>query len=213
MDQYIDNYCERLAPGLWAEPFNAITNLAFLVCAFMVWRLSRRLQRQSVSIDILVSLLVAIGIGSGLFHTFANHATQLMDVVPISLFQVGFLWLYLRRIANLDTRITGGIVLVFLIGGWWTSQWTHYLNGSLGYAPALLFVAGLATYHWRHARNERYALVHATLLFAIALTFRTMDLAICPTFPVGVHFLWHLCNAGVLYLSMRALLANYPHPT
>jgi hypothetical protein len=25
----IDAYCERLGPGLWAEPLNALTNLAF----------------------------------------------------------------------------------------------------------------------------------------------------------------------------------------
>lgn len=25
----IDHYCERTGPGLWAEPVNALTNLAF----------------------------------------------------------------------------------------------------------------------------------------------------------------------------------------
>jgi hypothetical protein len=36
----IDAYCERLGPGLWAEPLNALTNLAFIVAALIcAWRL------------------------------------------------------------------------------------------------------------------------------------------------------------------------------
>ena len=34
----IDAYCERLGPGLWAEPLNAVTNLAFLVAALFCAR-------------------------------------------------------------------------------------------------------------------------------------------------------------------------------
>ena len=29
----IDIYCERTAPGFWDEPFNALTNAAFLIAA------------------------------------------------------------------------------------------------------------------------------------------------------------------------------------
>jgi len=38
----IDLYCERLGPGLWAEPLNALTNLAFLLTALASWQLARR---------------------------------------------------------------------------------------------------------------------------------------------------------------------------
>jgi hypothetical protein len=46
----------------------------------------------------------------------------------------------------------------------------------------------------------------ATSVFVIALTFRTLDDAICPMFPVGTHFLWHLLNAVAIYYAARALL-------
>jgi hypothetical protein len=36
----IDAYCERLGPGLWAEPLNAVTNLAFIVAAVICLRVS-----------------------------------------------------------------------------------------------------------------------------------------------------------------------------
>lgn len=34
----IDAYCERLGPGFWGEPLNAISNLAFCLTAWLVWR-------------------------------------------------------------------------------------------------------------------------------------------------------------------------------
>ena len=37
----IDGYCERLGPGFWAEPLNALTNLAFLIAALVMWRRTR----------------------------------------------------------------------------------------------------------------------------------------------------------------------------
>lgn len=40
MTDYVDGYCERVAPGLWGEPLNSLSNLAFLVAAVLVWRLA-----------------------------------------------------------------------------------------------------------------------------------------------------------------------------
>ncbi len=34
----VDAYCERLEPGFWDEPLNAISNLAFWLSAWLVWR-------------------------------------------------------------------------------------------------------------------------------------------------------------------------------
>ena len=34
-------YCERLGPGLWAEPLNAVSNLAFFGFAWKLWRENR----------------------------------------------------------------------------------------------------------------------------------------------------------------------------
>ena len=50
LELMIDLYCERQAPGLGAEPINALTNLAFLVSAWATWRLMRRrAERRRVS--------------------------------------------------------------------------------------------------------------------------------------------------------------------
>ena len=43
-------------------------------------------------------------------------------------------------------------------------------------------------------------------MFVVSLAFRTMDQAVCPAFPLGTHFIWHLLNAGVLYILLRAAI-------
>ena len=35
---FLDKYCERTAAELFNEPLNAITNLAFLLAAYLAWR-------------------------------------------------------------------------------------------------------------------------------------------------------------------------------
>jgi hypothetical protein len=42
-------------------------------------------------------------------------------------------------------------------------------------------------------------------IFSLSLVLRTVDAAICPAFPLGTHFIWHLLNGLVLYLGMRLL--------
>jgi hypothetical protein len=44
------------------------------------------------------------------------------------------------------------------------------------------------------------------ILFCLALTFRTIDLAACAWVSFGTHFLWHLFNGAVFYLAMRAII-------
>ena len=45
----IDIYCERVGPGLWAEPVNALTNLSFLAAAAFVLALLPRLRGRAQS--------------------------------------------------------------------------------------------------------------------------------------------------------------------
>ena len=38
----IDIYCERIDTAFWAEPVNAVTNLAFILAALYGWRLAAK---------------------------------------------------------------------------------------------------------------------------------------------------------------------------
>jgi hypothetical protein len=204
----IDIYCERLTPGLLAEPVNAATNLAFFVAAWFAWRLARQSGSQTPSLMLLIGLLVAIGTGSLLFHTFANRWSMFADVLPILFFQATYLWVYTARVMrwNLIGRIAA--VATWLLAGVVFAQAPEHLNGSLAYAPALIALVLLGGYHARHVLVERFLLLQAAGLLLLSLTLRTLDPVVCGTLPLGTHFLWHLVNGVVLYLSLRALLLH-----
>jgi hypothetical protein len=198
----LDLYCERLGPGLLAEPLNAITNGAFLVAA---WRLAN-LARGDRGVLALAALALAIGVGSSLFHTFATGWALAADVLPILLFQLLFLLLYLRRQVGLGAAPAAGLCLAFLLACLAGRSAPAVLNGSLAYAPTLAVLALLA---WHQLRQEHSAqLLAATGLFSLSLLLRSVDNALCPLFPIGTHLFWHLLNAAVLVLSGRALLAS-----
>jgi sulfite exporter TauE/SafE len=85
------------------------------------------------------------------------------------------------------------------------------LNGSVGYLPALAALSIFAALLWSRGQSETArALAAAALLFAISLVFRTIDRAVCPMFPLGAHFVWHLLNACVLWLLLRAAIRAAP---
>lgn len=44
--------------------------------------------------------------------------------------------------------------------------------------------------------------------FFVSLAFRTLDQWLCPCLPIGTHFLWHLLNGVLLYLTMKALILH-----
>ncbi len=209
----IDLYCERTAIGFWNEPFNALTNLAFLVAAFFLMDQARQHHRLHPSVVLLAILCAAIGVGSFLFHTFASPWSLNADVWPILLFQIAFLFLYCRRIVNTGLGRSLLIVLSFLLVNVLTGQIPERLNGSIVYLPSLLFLGALSIYHFRNRCADRCLLLKATVLFLVSLFFRTLDLALCGLWPVGTHFLWHLLNGLVLYLVGRAYMLNLPRTT
>jgi hypothetical protein len=206
LSAYIDIYCERLGPGLLAEPVNASTNAAlFAAAAVLAWQAQRRGQLDR-PIALLLAIMVAIGIGSTLFHTFATLWARVLDEVPILLFQLAYLWIYARRVIGLGRTISLGMLAAFLAVALYARQFPHLLNGSLVYAPALAVTSALGAFHARTVRCRRWTLLAATGVLLMAVWARTVDAAVCERFPLGTHFLWHLAVALVLYLSMRALL-------
>ena len=87
---YIDIYCERLQPGFWAEPVNALTNGAFLIAALIVWPMVGRQGR------ILAALVAAVGIGSFLYHTYATQWGSAVDVGASAVFTLTYLYFATR---------------------------------------------------------------------------------------------------------------------
>lgn len=211
-DTAIDIYCERTSAAFWAEPVNALSNLSFIVAALLLLMLLRRRQTPAgwQAVFLIVNLAV-IGLGSFLFHTFADRATMLADLLPIFIYQLAFLAFYGRFVAGWRLPTVAVLLLAFLLVNAAFAQLpAHWLNGSLLYGGALLFIGALAALHQRSGRREPGILWLAFAIFVVALACRSLDDWICPTWPLGTHFLWHLLNGLVLYLTTRAYLLNQP---
>jgi hypothetical protein len=207
----IDLYCERTDASFWAEPANALTNAAFLIAAaaaFAQWRgrgADGRANGRDFPALALIVVVIAVGLGSFAFHTVATRGAMLADVIPIAVFIYGYLLLALRRFLHLPAGLAITIVVAYAVGSQalsWLAP-ARALNGSVGYLPALIALIVVA----RTARGAaRRSLELAVMLFTLSLALRTIDLEACETFPLGTHFVWHLLNAAVLYVLLRAVI-------
>ena len=210
MNNYIDLYCERVLPGLLDEPLNAVSNISFLIAAWFIWQLAQKqYQKIPAGIYILTILAFSIGIGSTLFHTFANRLSYFLDVIPILIFQLCFLSLYSRQVMKMKYFAIGLLIVGFLFMSGLSRQFTYILNGSLSYAPAFLIISILGFYHYQQNKNEPLVLCQASGTLMLALLFRTIDQIVCPYFSHGTHFMWHLLCGVLLYLSARGLILNW----
>jgi len=209
----IDIYCERLGPGFWAEPLNALSNASFIVAAWLLWRLARsRAAGVGWQAGWLIGLVAAIGVGSFLFHTLAVRWAMLADVIPISIYQLSFIGLYCRTVARLSAmRVVVCLAAFIAASAAFGMLPQHWFNGSLAYGPALVFITCIGVYHRLSGKHEPQLMLLAAGLFAVSLTFRSLDMALCEQLTVGTHVVWHLLNGLLLYLTTRAFLVN-PEP-
>ena len=217
MFRSVDGYCERLGPGFWAEPLNAVTNAAFLIAALIVWRLAvARGRGDDWAVRALCLVVTAIGIGSFLFHTFANPLTGALDVAPIGVFILLYLYLSLPRFFEQPRWAGAAAVAAFLpaVAGvtWVIRETLGPLNGSALYAAVLaliLVTAGALAATGRGAVARGWAVGAA--IFAVSLTLRTLDDQtgpVCQMVPWGTHWGWHVFN-GMLLGWMTWLIILY----
>jgi hypothetical protein len=232
MTENVFLYCERgTDPDLFAEPLNAVTNAAFLIAALAaLWLLMRR-PRDERSADhyLLIALAFTIGLGSLAFHLFANRLTALADVIPIGLFMLVYVGFALNRFLRVPPGWTVLLVIGFaatialtmqlrcLAGavGFGGEEGGPCLNGSVAYLPALLALFILSGLLYERGHRAAGYLLAAGLVFALSITFRSIDMAVCDTaaigdHAVGTHFLWHLLNAVTIFLLLRASLEAGP---
>jgi hypothetical protein len=201
----IDLYCERVGPGFWAEPINALSNLAYVAASWAVWRAFAGTPVRVIALRLTV-LIGAIGAGSALFHTVATPWARRFDEVPILVFELVFLWEYGRRVLRLRPTAVMLLSGALLAAVFAARQFSDVLNGSLVYLPALFAVTAFGISS-RRAHGAR-TLLSAAAVLAAAVVFRTIDQQVCHAVPAGTHFLWHLLTAVVLYLCSRGLLVD-----
>ncbi|PPD44511.1 MAG: hypothetical protein CTY15_06860 [Methylocystis sp.] len=211
------DYCERQSAAFWAEPLNALSNAAFLVAAGAAFLLWRRRGGGDYPALALIVVTACVGLGSFIFHTVATRGAMLLDVIPIAIFIYAYFFLTLRRLFDLNALAATAITVAFGVFSYGVDEAINGLNGSAAYLPALGALTAFATLLSAPEADEALllrkraaarGLAMAAGVFLISLCLRTLDRAVCPAFPLGAHFLWHLLNACVLWLLLRnAILA------
>lgn len=287
LTRQVDIYCERVSAAFWAEPLNALTNLAFVIAGIVALASEARASGAGSARTLFAGLLMAsgiiaifthlialafaysspffpaalvvpvfvlgigalvagllalpanwrgaapdwavawlagnavvVGIGSFLFHTFATPWAGTADTGPIMLFILGYFTVAMHRYGGLGWRGAGFATLLFLIamGGMSSSlrrlrealpEGLEVLFASSSYFPALVALWGVGLWLSQvRAHPAGIVLIRAAGIFAVSLTFRTMDGPLCDWIPIGTHFLWHLFNALLLWTLLDCLVRH-----
>jgi ceramidase len=201
-------YCERVGPGLLAEPLNAVSNISFLLAAWVAWVLAKRTGALSAGVRALIAIAASVGIGSILWHTYPTMLTLILDSVPILIFISWYIWLYARNVIGMRSQFAVASVAAFLAGTFLVIPYSDVLHGAFVYVPGLIVTLVLGVFHATELTVARFTLLAAAGVYMAALFFRTIDNEVCPVLPIGTHFLWHLLIGLVTYLAMRSLILS-----
>lgn len=221
LHQQIFSYCERGSDaGFWAEPINAVTNAAFYLAALMaliLWVRGAGGQRRIAELGLIV-LVFVIGTGSFLFHTLANRWSAIADTAPIGIFMLVYLGYVLRRFFGHGWLVTVLGVALFAGVIWQTMVWRcaggECLSTSIAYVPALIALLGTGILLMVRRHPAGVYIAWGGLVFAASLSLRSLDPVWCPSTdvsgygPIGTHFMWHVLNATLLYLLLRAAVLH-----
>ncbi len=194
--EQIDAYCERTDFSFWAEPVNALTNVAFLIAAVVIWPRTKDVALGRV----LAVVLFVIGLGSFAFHTTATRWGSMVDTLPI----VGFILLYIfvatRDYFGLETWKSVLVTLLFFPYAVATVPLFSQLGlaSSSAYAPVPLLIFIYAYLLRTRAPQTARGLTIGALILCLSIFMRWLDEPICAGFPLGTHFLWHIFNAIML---------------
>ena len=212
----IDIYCERVSAAFWAEPFNALTNIAFILAAIVGYAVAKRHGRLDFVNGLLIALAATIGVGSFLFHTYANKWSMWADMIPIAILAVVYIAFSVRVFFKQSWIGVGMVALAFFFISAVLLYFINplaadggplsFLNGSQLYAPILLGLLAMAFFLQQNGHQAARLMWVAVVTFLVSINFRSIDMAICDSFPLGTHFLWHSLNGVLIGLLLVAII-------
>lgn len=206
----IGNYCGRFDAGWLGEPQNSFTNASFLVAAAIAFAMWRRAGARDWPALVLIAMAAAVGVGSFIFHSHPTHATLPIDLIPIQVFTLCVVAFGARRWIAAGWLLTAFIVVLF---GAANVAWGRIAHGVLGggghhlFALAAIAICGAWLVRRPPTRRSGRFLLVASGTYAVAIAVRAFDIPICGSFPLGLHWLWHLIQGATVGLLLAAALA------
>ncbi|HVD97043.1 MAG TPA: ceramidase domain-containing protein [Cytophagaceae bacterium] len=197
-------YTETNPMEFIAEPWNAVSSLAFLIPAiYWFWKCRHRFYENSFLLS-CCTLLAIGGLGSTFYHAFRKFPFLLMmDVLPIivlTLLVSIYFWLKILS--------KWWLLLPIIVPAIWLRYWAmmqlpahdginlgYFISGTLIFLPLLFLLIRTKFLKW-------YDILLALSFLGLALFFRKIDAWYPPLLSIGTHWLWHLlCAAGAFYLG------------
>jgi hypothetical protein len=207
-------YCETMSAtsaSFPVEPMNTLSNGVIVMFGLAALYFVVKRAPRAVDLYVLCALLIATGIGSGIWHGFRDRDALFFEVQSglFFLFAVVFFWA--RR---LWSYVGAALFLAVFFGGFSLSReyWDRAVFGIpvqrwVALAPVVI-LAGIALIAQTYGYSRRAAILGgmALVLAIVALTFRTIDLSVCAYIPFGTHFLWHSFLSAAGFLGVLALI-------
>lgn len=201
-------YCEGgNSLEFFAEPLNAISNIAFIFAGLGIYRLLTKNRIQQVEFKAVLILILFLGFGSFLWHATRNSYTLILDVVPAALSFAVITYIFLRNlIGNKLLALSIALLLLptrFFISSFAPTDIISSLIRNLINATTFFLIILLSFRKYGKIAFE--GLVVLTVYLA-AIIMRIVDLQVCQTFPLGTHFLWHILDALAVYLVIKFII-------
>lgn len=202
----LPDHCEK-SWGLISEPIDTISNIAFFISAYFIYALFKRNNIKDDYLQILLILVLLIGTGSTIYHAFRNPFTLIADQLPIYVFVVYSIYLFVKYVTQ--NKILQYLVPVLLVIFQFISLANIPLfifNMPTRHAVNLFFIAALSIWSYRKLGNLTLGIVPVLFTYALGIFSRAFDLIVCPINGFGTHFFWHISVAFAAYFTARFLV-------
>jgi hypothetical protein len=205
-------YCETLsalsAPSVTfpIEPANAVSNAVIVLFGLAsMYTVARRTPR-AYDLYIVAALLIACGIGSGIWHGFRDGTALFWEVRAGLFFLLGLAICWSRRLWSPLGAVV--FVIAFVVTFQYSREYLSVGNQRwVAAAPSvILFGSILATQTVMRSKKAAMLGLLAMALSLTALGFRTYDREVCDVFPIGTHWLWHIFNSAGGFTAMLAII-------
>lgn len=196
-------YCEVPHFHGTFEPLNTITNIFYFVVA--VWVYLQKDIPQNIKIY-FTTTLTALFVGSFTYHFFRHEITLWMDIIPIVFTLLGIIYFEFSNFFKKILIPFVGFILSFIALFLALQQMNLFPNGHPEfYLTIIIFWMGLLLLFWHQKNFKKLKWYFLGLItFGIAFFFRQIDYSICSQIIFGTHFLWHICNALMLFFLLRS---------
>lgn len=204
-------YQEFIAHTWIKEPWNALSSLIFFIPVlyygfFSKWQFKKYWVWYSI-----VPFLIINGFGSTLYHAFRDsHIFRVMDfggAAGAAFLVMFFFWQYVLK--SWWKAITALVIINCLripflyidLPKQWFINIQYAITGIMAAIPIIVYLI-------RKKGHQIGALMGAVFFMILALVFRMIDRELWQPFPMGTHWLWHVCTTIALFPLSRFLIVH-----